>query len=134
MILFRDNVDGLIAGGCGYRRCPSRLAHLSGAISFVFGWVRDPFQSFYFARRRAGHLFLDCGDHAITSPLDGAPLSLSEMWFEHCGYEGIDFDGPVIKQDIPVLVATKGLKASAEECFLVFGDDRRDLSECRSKG
>jgi hypothetical protein len=56
------------------------------------------------------------------------------MWFEHCGYEGIDFDGPVIKQDIPVLVATKGLKAAAEECFLVFGDDRRDLSECRSKG
>src|SRR5204862_3971541 len=86
------------------------------------------------ARGRAGRLVLDYGDHAITSPLDDAPLSLSETWFEHCGYEGIDFGDPVIKQDIPVLVATDRLKSSTDEWFLVFGDNREGLSECRSKG
>jgi hypothetical protein len=53
---------------------------------------------------------------------------------EHCGYEGIDFGAPVIEQDVPVLVATDRLKSSPDEWFLVFGDNRGDLSECRSKG
>jgi hypothetical protein len=50
MILVRDNIYGLTTDSFGHRRCPSRLAHLGGAISFVFGWVRDTFQGFCFAR------------------------------------------------------------------------------------